>query len=43
VKPFALLARPFSVAADELTMSLKMRRSVICEHYKARLVALYHE
>jgi long-chain acyl-CoA synthetase len=43
VKRFAVLARPFSVAADELTVSLKMRRNVIFQHYKAELEALYKE
>jgi long-chain acyl-CoA synthetase len=43
VKRFAVLARPFSVAADELTVSLKMRRGVIFEHYKGQLDALYRE
>ena len=43
VKRFAVLARPFTVAADELTVSLKMRRGVIFEHYKAQLEALYRE
>ena len=43
VKRFAVLARPFSVAADELTVSLKLRRNVIFQHYKEELEALYRE
>ncbi len=43
VKRFAVLARPFSVAADELTVSLKMRRNVIFQHHKEELEALYRE
>ncbi len=43
VKRFAVLARPFSVAADELTVSLKLRRGAIFEHYKKELEALYCE
>jgi long-chain acyl-CoA synthetase len=42
-KRFVVLARPFSVAADELTVSLKMRRNVIFEHHRGELVALYRE
>jgi long-chain acyl-CoA synthetase len=42
-KRFAVLARPFSVAADELTVSLKMRRNVIFAHHRDELEALYRE
>jgi long-chain acyl-CoA synthetase len=35
--------RPFSVADDELTVSLKLRRNVIFEHHRAELEALYRE
>jgi long-chain acyl-CoA synthetase len=42
-KRFIILGRPFSVAADELTVSLKLRRSVIFEHHKGALEALYRE
>ena len=31
----------FSIAADELTVSLKLRRNVIFEKYKKELDALY--
>jgi long-chain acyl-CoA synthetase len=43
VKKFVVLPRPFTVAADELTVSLKLRRGVIFEHHRAALEALYHE
>lgn len=43
VKKFAVLSRPFSVAADELTVSLKLRRNVIYEKHRAALEALYRE
>ncbi|HEX5271916.1 MAG TPA: long-chain fatty acid--CoA ligase [Gemmataceae bacterium] len=42
-KRFVVLSRPFSVAADELTVSLKLRRNVIFEHFKKELEALYRE
>jgi long-chain acyl-CoA synthetase len=42
-KRFAVLPRPFSLAADELTVSLKLRRTVIFEHHKKELEALYCE
>jgi long-chain acyl-CoA synthetase len=41
VKKIAVLARPFSVEAEELTVSLKMRRNVILAHHAAELEALY--
>lgn len=43
VKKFVLLTEPFSVAKDELTVSLKLRRGVIFEHHLAELEALYRE
>jgi long-chain acyl-CoA synthetase len=43
VKKFAVLPRPFTVATDELTVSLKMRREVIFAKYRAELDALYRE
>jgi long-chain acyl-CoA synthetase len=43
VKKFAVVPRPFTVAADELTVSLKMRREVIFARYRAELEALYRE
>jgi long-chain acyl-CoA synthetase len=43
VRKIAVLAEPFSVAREELTVSLKLRRDVIFEHYRDRLEALYLE
>ena len=41
VKGFVVLPQPFSVAAEELTVSLKLRRNVILAKYRAELDALY--
>lgn len=41
VRKFVVLAEPFSVAKEELTVSLKLRREVILRHNAARLAALY--
>ena len=43
VKKFHVLPRPFTVAAGELTVSLKMRRGVICTRYQSELESLYRE
>jgi long-chain acyl-CoA synthetase len=43
VKKFLVLSRPFTVAAGELTVSLKTRRGVIFARYQADLEALYRE
>jgi long-chain acyl-CoA synthetase len=43
VKKFLVLPRPFTVAAGELTVSLKTRRGVIFERHHAGLEALYCE
>jgi long-chain acyl-CoA synthetase len=43
VKNFVVLAQPFTVAADELTVSLKLRRNVVLERHAAALDALYRE
>ena len=43
VRKFIVLPRPFTVAADELTVSLKLRRSVVFEKYRKELDALYRE
>jgi long-chain acyl-CoA synthetase len=43
VKKFIVLPRPFTVAGDELTVSLKVRRNVILAKHRAELEALYHE
>jgi long-chain acyl-CoA synthetase len=41
VKKFIVLPRPFSVEADEMTVSLKLRRAVVLRHYGAQLEELY--
>jgi long-chain acyl-CoA synthetase len=41
VKKFVVLAEPFSVANDELTVSLKLRRNVVQARYARQLDALY--
>ncbi len=41
VKKFLILPRPFSVAADELTVSLKLRRGVVLERYARQVEAMY--
>src|SRR5262245_9156949 len=43
VKKFIVLPRPFTVASDELTVSLKVRRNVILAKHRAELEALYRE
>jgi long-chain acyl-CoA synthetase len=43
VKRFLVLPRPFSMAAEELTVSLKLRRSVVFAKHQAALEALYRE
>jgi len=43
VKKFIVLAQPFSIANDELTVSLKLRRNVVLDHHVAELEALYRE
>lgn len=43
VKKFVVLPQPFSVAAEEMTVSLKLRRSVIYRHHIEELEALYRE
>jgi long-chain acyl-CoA synthetase len=43
VKKIAILAEPFSVANDELTVSLKLRRGVIVENHRHELERLYRE
>jgi long-chain acyl-CoA synthetase len=43
VKKFVVLPQPFSVAAEELTVSLKLRRNVVLERHKNALEALYRE
>jgi long-chain acyl-CoA synthetase len=41
IQKFVLLERPFSQEADELTVSLKLRRGVIMKHFQPRIDALY--
>jgi long-chain acyl-CoA synthetase len=43
VKKFVVVPRPFSVAGEELTVSLKLRRGVIFEKHRAALERLYQE
>jgi long-chain acyl-CoA synthetase len=43
IKKFIVLPRPFSVAADEMTVSLKLRRGVVLNKYGERLEQLYRE
>jgi long-chain acyl-CoA synthetase len=41
VKNFLIVPRPFSVAAAELTVSMKVRRNVIFERYARQIEAMY--
>jgi long-chain acyl-CoA synthetase len=43
VKKFLVLPRPFSVEAEELTVSLKLRRNIVFGRYEKQLEALYRE
>jgi long-chain acyl-CoA synthetase len=43
VKKFIVLPRPLSVAAEELTVSLKLRRNVVLNKYRCQLDELYRE
>jgi long-chain acyl-CoA synthetase len=43
VRRFVIVPRPFSVAAEEMTVSLKLRRNVIVDHHRAELDALYQD
>ncbi len=43
VKKFFVVPQPFSVAEEEMTVSLKLRRSVIVGRYADRIEALYRE
>ena len=43
VKKFAILSEPFSVAAEELTVSMKLRRNVIVSRYARQIEELYRE
>lgn len=41
IRNFALLARPFSVENEELTLTLKLRRSIIAQHYSETIESMY--
>jgi long-chain acyl-CoA synthetase len=41
VRKFVVLPRPFSVAEEEMTVSLKLRRGVVLKRYAGQLEALY--
>jgi long-chain acyl-CoA synthetase len=43
VKKFVVLAEPFTIAAEELTVSMKLRRQVVLGHHQASLDGLYGE
>jgi long-chain acyl-CoA synthetase len=43
VQKFVVLPKPFSVGADEMTVSLKLRRGVILNRYAKQLEDLYRE
>ncbi|GFO55116.1 AMP-dependent synthetase [Geomonas sp. Red276] len=41
IKKFDLLPHDFTLAADELTPTLKLKRKVIAEHYRERIERMY--
>jgi long-chain acyl-CoA synthetase len=43
VRKVVVLDRPFSVENEEMTVSLKLRRGVVLQHYAGRIDALYRE
>jgi long-chain acyl-CoA synthetase len=43
VRKFILLPKPFTVAAEELTVSLKLRRNVVLNKYREPLDTLYRD
>jgi long-chain acyl-CoA synthetase len=43
VRKFLIVPQPFTVAAEELTVSLKLRRNVVLERYAKQIDALYRE
>jgi long-chain acyl-CoA synthetase len=43
VKKFLILPAPFSVAADELTVSLKLRRGVVVNRYAGLIEEMYRD
>ena len=43
VKRFVLLPEPFSLSRGELTNTLKIKRSVVYEHYAAEIASMYED
>ena len=43
IKRFTLLATPFSMEHGELTNTLKLRRNVVAQNYKALIDKMYEE
>jgi long-chain acyl-CoA synthetase len=43
VRKFVIVPQPFSVAADEMTVSLKLRRGIILDHHHNEIEAVYHD
>lgn len=43
IKRFTLLTKPFTMEAGELTNTLKIKRSVLNEHYAAEIEKMYEE
>jgi long-chain acyl-CoA synthetase len=43
VRKFVILPKPFTVAGEELTVSLKLRRNVVLNKYRESIDALYKE
>ena len=43
LKKFVILPNPFSIAAEELTVSLKMRRNIILDHHNQEIEELYRK
>lgn len=41
IRNFTLLERPFSVESDELTLTLKLRRSIIAKNYSEDIESMY--
>jgi long-chain acyl-CoA synthetase len=41
IKKLVVLPRPFTIENDELTVSLKLRRNVVLQHYAKQVEQLY--
>ncbi|HMP17233.1 MAG TPA: AMP-dependent synthetase/ligase [Gemmatales bacterium] len=41
IRNFALLSKPFTVENEELTLTLKLRRSIIAQHYSETIESMY--